>query len=100
MLTPRSPATSGSSPMITNSVVPMPNDAKASASKGRRAVGVGFCNTGIAGIGTGIGGHQLFWEAHARAQASVEHRRDACVRGGAAASLHIYGARHDAKNDL
>src|SRR5262249_50028705 len=36
MVTRRSPATSGNSPMITNSVVPMPKEASAKASKGRR----------------------------------------------------------------
>src|ERR1700681_3440657 len=34
--TPRSPATSGNSPMMTNSVVPMPNEARARANRGGR----------------------------------------------------------------
>src|SRR5260221_727554 len=33
IVTPRSPATSGNSPMMTNSVVPMPNEARARAKK-------------------------------------------------------------------
>src|SRR5882724_3368652 len=44
IVTPRSPATSGNSPMMTNSVVPMPNEARARANKGRRlaeAAGLG-----------------------------------------------------------
>src|SRR6266853_484679 len=41
IVTPRSPATSGNSPMITNSVVPMPNEARARANKGRRLAEAG-----------------------------------------------------------
>src|SRR5713101_3498590 len=41
IVTPRSPATSGNSPMMTNSVVPMPNEARARANKGRRLVEAG-----------------------------------------------------------
>src|SRR6266481_1026562 len=41
IVTPRSPATSGNSPMMTNSVVPMPNEARARANKGRRLAEAG-----------------------------------------------------------
>ena len=42
IVTPRSPATSGNSPMITNSVVPIPNEANARASKGSGLVEAGI----------------------------------------------------------
>src|SRR5260221_8564116 len=41
IVTPRSPATSGNSPMTTNSVVPMPNEASARDNKGRRLAEAG-----------------------------------------------------------
>src|SRR6202163_2763758 len=41
IVTPRSPATSGNSPMMTNSVVPMPNEARARANKGSRLAEAG-----------------------------------------------------------
>src|SRR5260370_23899002 len=41
IVTPRSPGTCGNSPMSTNSVVPMPNEARARANKGRRLAEAG-----------------------------------------------------------
>src|SRR3954467_4667303 len=98
MVTPRLRATSGSSPMITNSVVPMPKDAAASARMGseiRMGFLLGYCAATCAGMPrAGRFGERAPVAAalqHAASWSGKVHRRVLCTAIGAYQRL-AYGS--------